>query len=45
MKESSRWLITKGRIDEAVKILQDIAEENGREINPQLLESFKVSIL
>ena len=43
VKESSRWLITKGKIDEAVKIMMEIAKENGKEVNPTIVQSFKVS--
>ena len=41
VRESSRWLITKGKIDKAVNILEKIAKENGKEVNPELMESFK----
>ena len=42
VKESSRWLIQKGRIDEAIDILQGIADENGKTVSPQIYESFRV---
>lgn len=42
VKESSRWLITKGRIEEALNILQEIAKENGRDVNPAIFNAFKV---
>jgi hypothetical protein len=42
VQESCRWLVTKGRIDEAVVILEKIAEENGRAVNASIYEKFKV---
>ena len=43
IKESSRWLVTKGRIDEAMSILKDIAKQNGKEIDPELFNSYQLS--
>ena len=43
MKESSRWLITKGKIDEAIKILEEIGKENGKEVDPRLMKSYKTT--
>ena len=43
LKESSRWLITKGKIDEAMKILEQIGKENRREINPELMKSYRTT--
>ena len=43
MKESSRWLITKGKIDEAIKILEEIGKENGKEIDPRRMKSYKTT--
>ena len=41
VKESSRWLITKGRIDEAIEILEHVAKENGKKVDPELMKSYK----
>ena len=43
LKESSRWLITKGKIDEAIKILEEIGKENGKEVDPRLMKSYKTT--
>jgi len=43
VKESSRWLITKGRIDEALIILQEIAKTNGKDVSPEVFQTFKAS--
>ena len=43
LKESSRWLITKGKIDEAIKILEEIGKENGKVIDPTLMKSYKTT--
>jgi len=45
VKESSRWLITKGRIEEALKIVKDIAKMNGKDVNPAIFNAFKTSAL
>ncbi|XP_014800389.1 PREDICTED: solute carrier family 22 member 13 [Calidris pugnax] len=39
--ESARWLVTKGRIEEAKKALQKAASVNKRTIPPELLEQLK----
>ncbi|XP_063180406.1 solute carrier family 22 member 13-like isoform X2 [Chroicocephalus ridibundus] len=39
--ESARWLVTKGRIEEAKKVLQKAASINKRTIPPGLLEQLK----
>ena len=43
LKESSRWLITKGKIDEAIKILEEIGKENGKEVDQRLMKSYKTT--
>jgi len=45
VKESSRWLITKGRIDEALIIVQQIAKDNGKDVNPAIYQAFKKSAI
>jgi len=45
IKESSRWLITKGRIDEALTIVQEIAKTNGKEVSPLIFQTFKASAI
>ncbi|XP_066170698.1 solute carrier family 22 member 13-like [Sylvia atricapilla] len=39
--ESPRWLVTKGRIEEAKKVLQKAAATNKRSLPPELLEQLK----
>uniref|UniRef100_A0A8C0FCU4 Major facilitator superfamily (MFS) profile domain-containing protein n=1 Tax=Bubo bubo TaxID=30461 RepID=A0A8C0FCU4_BUBBB len=41
LPESARWLVTKGRIEEAKKVLQKAASINKRTIPPALLEQLK----
>uniref|UniRef100_A0A8C0B9T3 Solute carrier family 22 member 13 n=1 Tax=Buteo japonicus TaxID=224669 RepID=A0A8C0B9T3_9AVES len=41
LPESARWLVTKGRIEEAKKVLQKAASINKRTISPELLEQLK----
>uniref|UniRef100_A0A8D0FUX1 Major facilitator superfamily (MFS) profile domain-containing protein n=1 Tax=Strix occidentalis caurina TaxID=311401 RepID=A0A8D0FUX1_STROC len=41
LPESARWLVTKGRIEEAKKVLQKAASINKRTIPPGLLEQLK----
>ena len=43
IKESSRWLITKGKIDQAIDTMLEIAEENGQTVNQAIVQSFKAS--
>uniref|UniRef100_A0A8C3XY26 Major facilitator superfamily (MFS) profile domain-containing protein n=1 Tax=Catharus ustulatus TaxID=91951 RepID=A0A8C3XY26_CATUS len=38
LPESARWLVTKGRIEEAKKLLQKAAATNKRSLSPELLE-------
>uniref|UniRef100_A0A8C0IFG4 Major facilitator superfamily (MFS) profile domain-containing protein n=1 Tax=Bubo bubo TaxID=30461 RepID=A0A8C0IFG4_BUBBB len=42
LPESARWLVTKGRIEEAKKVLQKAASINKRTIPPALLEQVAV---
>ncbi|NXO79409.1 S22AD protein, partial [Sitta europaea] len=41
LPESARWLVTKGRIEEAKKLLQKAAATNKRSLAPELLEQLK----
>ncbi|KAM4790804.1 solute carrier family 22 member 13-like isoform 2-T2 [Cyanocitta cristata] len=41
LPESARWLVTKGRIEEAKKVLQKAAAINKRSLSPGLLEQLK----
>uniref|UniRef100_A0A8C3Q4N6 Uncharacterized protein n=1 Tax=Geospiza parvula TaxID=87175 RepID=A0A8C3Q4N6_GEOPR len=41
LPESARWLVTKGRIEEAKKLLQKAAAANKRSLPPELLEQLK----
>ncbi|XP_072707645.1 solute carrier family 22 member 13-like [Ciconia boyciana] len=41
LPESARWLVTKGRVEEAKKVLQKAASINKRTIPPGLLEQLK----
>ncbi|XP_047022668.1 carcinine transporter-like [Helicoverpa zea] len=43
LPESPRWLLSKGRIDEAVKKVLVIGRINRKEIPPKLIEQFKLS--
>lgn len=42
--ESPRWLLSKGRVDDAVKKVLNIGRINKKEISPKLLEQFKISL-
>lgn len=44
LPESPRWLLAKGRFDEALKILKDLAQTNGKELPPNVEQSLKRSI-
>ncbi|XP_025907723.1 solute carrier family 22 member 13-like isoform X1 [Nothoprocta perdicaria] len=44
LPESARWLMTKGRVEEAKKILQKAASMNKRTIPPGLLEQLKPEV-
>lgn len=41
--ESARWLISQGRIDEAIKILHSCEKVNGKKIPKEILTEFKES--
>uniref|UniRef100_A0A8C5TLU6 Major facilitator superfamily (MFS) profile domain-containing protein n=2 Tax=Malurus TaxID=55806 RepID=A0A8C5TLU6_9PASS len=41
LPESARWLVTKGRVEEAKKVLQKAAATNKRSLPPGLLEQLK----
>ena len=43
LQESVRWLASQGRIDECVDILTLIAKKNGKEVDDEVYNSFKVS--
>lgn len=43
IKESSRWLVTKGKIDQAIDTMLEIAQENGKTVSPTIVQSFKAS--
>ena len=42
LNESCLWLIANGRIDEAVSILKKIAKVNGRQVDEEVFDNFKV---
>lgn len=44
MPESPRWLLSKGRVDEAIKKILTIGRINKKEISPKLIEQFKLSM-
>ena len=42
MHESARWLISKGKVEQAVAVLRKIAKTNGKDVPDQVFESFEV---
>ena len=44
MNESGRWLVGKGKIDRAIKILKVIAKRNSRQVEDNVWRSFEVGI-
>lgn len=42
--ESPRWLLSKGRVDDAIKKVVAIGRINKKEVPPKLIEQFKLSI-
>ncbi|CAH4035602.1 carcinine transporter-like [Pieris brassicae] len=45
LPESPKWLLSKGRVDEAIKKAERVAEVNKKVIPPELIEKFKVNAL
>ncbi|KAJ0179009.1 hypothetical protein K1T71_005784 [Dendrolimus kikuchii] len=43
MPESSRWLLSKGRVDEAVEKIITIGRINKKQIPPKMIEQFKLT--
>ena len=41
MHESVRWLASKGRVDECVEVMADIARINGRKMDQEAVAAFK----
>lgn len=41
--ESARWLVSQGRIDESITILQKLERVNGKQLSPQVYEDFRYS--
>ncbi|XP_063601034.1 solute carrier family 22 member 13-like [Penaeus indicus] len=39
--ESARWLLSQGRVDDTLKILQRVARINGRTITPKMMQDMK----
>ena len=37
LPESARWLLTRGRVEEAKKLIQKVAAVNKRKLSPELL--------
>lgn len=44
MPESSMWLLSVGRVDEAIKKVQRIGQVNKKEVPPKLIEQFRLSL-
>ena len=45
MNESLRWLVGKGKIDQATNILKKIAKRNDRQVEEEVYRSFEVNIM
>ncbi|CAG4967617.1 unnamed protein product [Colias eurytheme] len=44
LPESPRWLLSKNRVDDAIRKVQKIAKINGKTIPAELIEDFKLSV-
>ena len=45
MPESARWLMGKGKVDKTVAILKKAAQVNGKNLTPEVIKEFRVSLI